>query len=414
MKRLLLLATLAACAGDAGVEIPEIRSDRERDLAPDVTPGELTALVEGNTTFATDLYRQVRGTSGNLFMSPHSISVALAMTYAGAAGDTATQLADTLHLGLPEPQLHAAFDALDLTLAARATQATGDTIPFRLNVVNALFGQTGWQFLPAFLDTLAVYYGAGMRVLDFAVDPDAARATINAWVEDQTNDRIRELLPEGTVQASTRLVLVNAIYFSAAWATPFEPGATTARPFHLGDGATIDVPTLHQDVELGYGAGPGFRAAELPYDGEQLAMVVIVPDDLASFEAALDAPRLAEVMASLTAHQLELHLPKFRFEAPLGLREHLIALGLTDAFTAAADLSRIDGSRQLVIQDVLHKGFVAIDERGTEAAAATAVVVGDSSAPARATLAVDRPFLFLIRDRPTGAILFLGRVVDPR
>jgi len=414
MKRLLALALLAACGGGSSVDIPEVRSDLARDLTPDVTPAELSTLVEGNTAFATDLYRQVRTTPGNLFMSPHSISLALAMTYAGAAGDTAAQMADALHFELPEPQLHAAFDALDLTLASRAAQATGDTIPFRLEVANALFGQTGWPFLPSFLDTLALYYGAGMRVLDFAADPEAARGVINDWVAERTHDRIQDLLPEGSVHPSTRLVLANAIYFSAAWDTPFEVSATADRPFHLQGGTTINVPTLHQDEELGYGAGAGFRAAELPYDGGQLSMVVIVPDDLAAFEAGFDQARLAQVVGAITTHQLDLMLPKFRFDAPLGLRDHLIALGMTDAFSEAADLSRIGGDRDLLIQDVVHKGFVAIDERGTEAAAATAVLVGDTSVPERAVLAVDRPFLFLIRDRPTGAVLFLGRVVDPR
>ncbi len=414
MKRILALVLLAACGDGGTTEIPEVRSGLDRDLTPDVSPAELEKLVEGNTAFAVDLYQLARPSGANLFMSPHSVSIALAMTYAGASGATATQLADALHFTLPEPQLHAAWGALDLALISRADQATGDTIPFRLTTANALFGQTGWRFLPAFLDTLAVNYGAGMRVLDFAAAPEPSRATINDWVEDRTEDRIKDLLPEGSITSSTRLVLANAIYFSAAWATPFEASETADRPFKLAGGAEIAVPTLHQDVELGYGAGSGFRAAELPYDGDQLSMVVVLPDDLAAFEDGLDVPRLEEVLASLTPHQLALSLPKFKFDAPLGLKDILIELGMEDAFTARADFSRIDGARDLVIADVLHKGFVAIDERGTEAAAATAVIFEDTSVPERATLAVDRPFFFLIRDRPTGAILFVGRVVDPR
>ena len=414
MKRFLALALLAACGDSSTVEIPEVRSDLERDLAPAVPAADFARLVDDNTAFALDMYQLARPSGANLFMSPHSVSIALAMTYAGASGATATQLADALHFTLPEPQLHAAFDALDLELMSRAAQATGDTIPFKLNTANALFGQTGWRFLPPFLDTLALNYGAGMRVLDFAADPESARETINGWVEDRTNDRIKDLLPQGSVTESTRLVLANAIHFSAAWATPFETGATADSPFTLASGAAITVPTLHQNAELGYGEGAGFRAAELPYDGGQLAMVVIEPDDLGAFEDGFDVVQWQAVLASLQPHQLELALPKFKFDAPLGLKDALIALGMTDAFTARADFSRIDGARDLMITDVLHKGFVAIDEHGTEAAAATAVIVGDTSAPGPATLAVDHPFLVVIRDRPTGAILFVGRVVDPR
>jgi serpin B len=265
-----------------------------------------------------------------------------------------------------------------------------------------------------FLDTLAVNYGAGLHVLDFLGDPDGSRTVINDWVEDRTNDRIEDLLPQGSITVDTRLVLTNAIYFSAAWDDPFEPGDTRPAPFTLADGSTVDVPTLHQTSQsYRYGEGDGFRAAELPYDGEQLSMVVVVPDDLASFEASMTGATLAQITDSLEGAEVELALPKFDFDAPLGLKEHLMALGMKDAFLAA-DFSGIDGTRNLVITDVLHKGFVAIDEKGTEAAAATAVIIGETSVPEHRQLTVDRPFVFLIRDIPTGAILFVGRVVDPR
>jgi serpin B len=414
MKRLLSLALLAACTSSTP-DIPEVRSDVARDMQPVVNAADYATLVSGNTQFAADLYRQVHDKPGNLFMSPHSISIALAMTYAGASTNTAAQMASALHFTLPDAQLHAAFNKLDLELASRADNATGDTIPFRLKTANAIFGQEGKQFESTFLDTLARNYGAGLRVLDFVSDPDGSRETINQWVEDRTNDKIKDLLPKGSVSDSTRLVLTNAIYFSAAWDEPFEASETADRAFHLGDGQTISVPTLHQVHERGYGEGEGYRAAELPYDGGQLSMVVVVPDDLATFEANLDGAQIGAIMDSITTHELDLSLPKFKFDAPLGLKDVLMALGMTDAFTpGAADFSGIDGTRDLMITDVLHKGFVAIDENGTEAAAATAVVVGDSAAPEPATLAVDRPFVFFIRDRPTGAILFVGRVLDPR
>jgi serpin B len=413
MKRLLPLVLLVGC-GDSATDIPEVRSDLDRDLQPNVTASELDALVAGNTEFATDLYKQVRDKPGNLFMSPHSISTALAMTWAGASTNTAAQMADTLHFGLPAVQQHAAFNKLDLELASRAANAQGDTIPFRLTTANAIFGQEGKTFMVPFLDTLARNYGAGMRVLDFEGDPDGSRVTINDWVEDKTNDRIKDLLPEGSVTDATKLVLTNAIYFSAAWAEPFEASATADGPFWIGGDSQVVVPFLHGNHEQGYAAGDGWKAAELPYDGGQLSMVVIVPDNLAAFEAALSPQLLDTIMDAMHAYALDLKLPKFRFDAPLGLKDVLVALGMTDAFNEAADFSGIDGTRNLLIQDVLHKGFVSIDEKGTEAAAATAVLVGDTAAPEPATLVVDRPFLFLIRDKPTGAILFVGRVVDPR
>ena len=414
MKRLLALALLTACSDSGTTEIPEVRSDVNRELQPNVTATEYSALVTGNTEFAADLYRAVREEPGNLFMSPHSISIALAMTYAGASTNTAAQMADTLHFTLPPAQLHAAFNKLDLELASRAANASGDTIPFRLTTANSIFGQKDKTFEQPFLDALARNYGAGLRVLDFLTDPEGARLTINDWVEDKTNDKIKELLPQGSIDNGTRLVLTNAIYFSAAWEEPFPVSGTADRPFYLSNEQSVSVPTLHQVHERGYGAGEGYRAAELPYDGGQLSMVVVVPDDLATFEATLDATRINSIMDSLSTHLLDLTLPKFSFDAPLGLKDVLYGLGMVDAFTAAADFSGIDGTRNLVITDVLHKGFVAIDEKGTEAAAATAVIIGETSAPEPATLVVDRPFMFFIRDIPTGAILFVGRVVDPR
>lgn len=415
MQRTFAFLVFGAACSSSAPGPAEIKSDLPRNMNPSVTDAELAQLVAGNTTFAADLYRDVRDEPGNLFMSPHSISTALAMTYAGAGGNTATQMASALDFTLPQPALHAALGKLDLVLASRAAAAKGDTIPFKLKTANSIWGQEGKEFLAPFLDTLAVNYGAGLHVLDFARDPDTSRDVINTWVEDETNDRIKDLLPEGSITSDTRLVLTNAIYFSAAWSDPFDAAETADRPFHLAGGQTVQVPSLHQSSDTyRYGEGTGFRAAELPYDGEQLSMVVVVPDDLAAFEAGLDATVFSQITSSLQPRLVELTLPKFKFEAPLDLKETLQALGMTDAFTSAADFSGMDGTRNLVITDVLHKGFVAIDEKGTEAAAATAVIVGDTSAPEPATLVADKPFVFFIRDIPTGAILFVGRVVDPR
>ena len=414
MKRLLSVLLVAAC-GESVTEIPEVRSDLDRDLDPDITVAQLATVVDGNTTFAADLYRAVHGKPGNLFMSPHSISTALAMTYAGANSSTKAQMAATLHFEVGDAELHAGFNKLDLELARRGDNASGETIPFRLTTANALFGQQDAFFQQPFLDTLARNYGAGMRVLDFGADPEAARSTINGWVRNKTNDKIEELFPEGTIQDSTRLVLANAIYFTAAWHEPFETSATSDRTFTLVGGERISVPTMSSSKERNYAVGEGWRAAGLPYDGGQLEMVVVVPDSFADFEAALDGAKLAEISGALENRALDLTFPKFKFATPLSLKQTLFDLGMTDAFTdGAADFSGIDGTRSLVITDVVHQGFVAVDEKGTEAAAATGVVIGPTSVPERAQLDVDRPFVFYIVDRPTGAILFLGRVLDPR
>ncbi len=410
---LLIPALLApACGTDDTTEPPVVRSDLERDLAPAVSAADAEALTAGNSDFAADLYREVRGEPGNLFMSPHSISIALAMTYAGAKGVTATQMADALSFDLPAAQLHPAFNGLDLALASRGTSAESDTIPFRLSVANSLWGQDGYPFLTPFLDTLAVNYGAGMNVLDFQTQPEASRVTINDWVEAQTNDKIVDLLPRGVITDLTRLVLTNAVYFSAAWAEPFEASATRDATFTTPTGP-VTVPTMHSVTEARYGEGAGWKAAELVYDGNELSMVIVVPDDLTAFEAGLSGETFATIGDALSKHQLELALPKFKFDAPLGLKEPLQALGMTDAFSDAADFSGIDGGTTLKITDVLHKGFVAIDENGTEAAAATAVIVGTDSVPQPATLTVDKPFVFFIQDLQTGALLFVGRVLDP-
>jgi serpin B len=415
MKWFPVILFAAACTSSDVPEIPEVRSDLSRQMSPVVSDAAFASFVDDNTAFATDLYKRVRTEPGNLFMSPHSISIALAMTYAGANGSTATQMATALHFALAPADLHAAFNKLDLALASRAAKATAGTIPFRLQTANGIFGQDGLNILQPFLDTLALNYGAGLRVLDFESDPEAARLTINEWVEAKTNDKIKQLLPERSITDLTRLVLTNAIYFSAAWDEPFVSGETQDRPFWLGGDAQIAVPMMHKVVERQYGEGSGFKAAELEYDGDELSMVVVVPDDLATFESTLDVQRIKDVVASLSLRSLDLTLPKFKFDAPLKLGEVLKAMGMTDAFNeGTADLSGIDGTMDLVISDVLHKGFVAIDENGTEAAAATAVVVNaDSAAPEPAVLNVDRPFMFFIRDRPTGAILFVGRVTDP-
>lgn len=391
------------------------RSESERDLAPDVSGVELNELVSGNTSLAVDLYRSAQETEGNIFFSPYSITTALAMAYAGARENTATEMANALHFTLDDNKLHAALNALDLQLASRAEDIDEEGDAFELTVANSMWGQRNFDFLDTYLDRIAMNYGAGLRLVDFVAETEASRVTINDWVEEMTRERIQDLIPAGVLTVDTRLVLTNAIFFKASWKTPFPEGQTRDGTFYLPNGTETTVPMMSNDATYGQYQGDGFQAVELPYLGEQLSMVVIVPDDgaLETVETALSPELLAGVFAGLQPARLLLRFPKFGFEFNLPLKERLLGLGMVDAFDGSrADFSGIDGRPQfLFVQDVLHKGFIAVDEKGTEAAAATAVVIGIESLPP--SLTVDRPFLFLIRDIPTGSVLFLGRVVDP-
>ncbi|MGI5864097.1 MAG: serpin family protein [Myxococcales bacterium] len=394
------------------------KSDLPRAVAPSVPASDAAELTRGNQAFAVDLYKSLREPGRNLLTSPHSVSVALAMAWAGARGETESQMASALHFTLPQARLHAAMNALDQALNSRGQGATGhDGEPFRLRVVNAAWGQSTYQFEQPYLDTLAVNYGAGLNLLDFAGDPEASRLTINDWVAFQTEDRILDLLPSGSITPLTRLVLTNAVYFSAAWAEPFDPANTADAPFTLLDGTRISVPTMNATEALRYAEGEGYKAVELPYDGNELAMVAIVPTgDFTAFEDSLDGAGLSAIFAALAERDTELSMPRFTFEWDSSLVQALGGLGMTAPFSGQADFSGINGGREpLYISDVIHKTFIGVDEKGTEAAAATAVIVAGRGAPTEpASMKLDRPFLFAIRDLQTGGLVFLGRVVDPR
>jgi serpin B len=369
------------------------------------------ALVAGKSAFAFDLYQALAEEGGNLFFSPFSISAALAMTYAGARGETERQMTDTLHFTLPQDRLHPAFNALDTGLVGRDQ---GED--FQLRIANALWGQKGHSFLEGFLDMLAVNYGAGLRLLDFAADPEGARQVINEWVSEQTEERIKDLIPQGGVDAATRLVLANAIYFFGKWAHPFDASRTRDGVFYTLDGREMLVPMMRMPEAEGlpYLGGDGYQAVELPYQREEMSLLILAPDEdrFEEFQADLDAQFVQALVEELAPRQVYLTLPKFSYESEFSLARMLAAMGMPDAF-GAADFSGMDGTQNLFISDVFHKAFVAVDEAGTEAAAATAVVVGESLPMVDVTLTIDRPFVFLIRDRETGSILFLGRVVAP-
>ncbi len=399
------------------------KSDLARNLSPNLEPGDLNQLVEGNTAFALDFYHAVKDGQGNFIFSPHSISTAFVMTYAGARNNTEIQMARTLHFNLPGERLHAAFNALDLALNSRG-KGEKDHVgtDFKLNIVNAAWTQEGYPFLQDFLDILAVHYGAGMYILNFVSDPEGSRQTINNWVAQKTEDKIKELLPSGSIDSITRLVLTNAIYFYGAWAVPFDEELTENGNFYLADGDVVSVPmmsfsqrTKGSETLLAV-VLDGYTAVELPYKGKEISMLILVPDRgrFFEFEQALDANLIDQTIESLTSWNLRLEMPKFKYESEFQLKDTLSQQGMAEAFDPYnADFSGMTGTREFFIQEAYHKGFISVDEKGTEAAAATAVVIGYTSAPTSLTVTIDRPFLYLIRDVRTNAILFIGRVLNP-
>jgi serpin B len=409
-------APVVSECGDISTPGCVVGSGKSRVTSPNVSDADLKTLVAGNTSFALDLYQQLRAAPGNLFYSPFSISEAMAMVHAGARTTTESQMAKALHFDLVHAQLHPAFNALDLDLASRSTPPAGNGgAGFRLNLANALWGQTGHTFLTPFLDILGESYGAGIRVVDFAGAPDESRTLINDWVTARTAGKIKDLLPQGAVNADSRLVITNAVYFNAAWQTPFNVEGTKIGSFVRPDGSKVDVPMMASELKLNYGEAPDYAAVALPYEGHELSMVAILPPQgtLDAFEASLTADKLTTILDGMTEHGTTITLPRFKIDASLSLADKLGALGMPVAFTDMADFSGIDGKKDLLLSDVVHKAYVQVNEAGTEAAAATGAVVTTTSAPPPAEIHLDHAYLFLIRDSKTGTILFLGRVEDP-
>ena len=413
----LLLPVIASVQMAQPVAGEVLKSDKERITSPDVSPSEQALLAEGNSAFAFELYQALKGEEGNLFYSPYSISLALAMTYAGARGETAQQMADTLQFLLDQDKLHPAFNWLDAELAKRGEGAAGkDGEGFRLNIVNAIWGQKDYEFLSSFLDVLAENYGAGLRILDFITETEKSRVTINDWVSDQTEERIEDLIPQGAIGELTRLVLTNAIYFNAAWKYPFNKDMTANSPFYLLDDGQVTVPMMKQTESFGYTKGEGYQAVELLHDGGELSMVVILPEagKFQAFEETLNAQQVDAIINDLQYTEVALTMPRFEFESEFSLKDTLAGMGMPVAFSGAADFSGMTGTPDLCISEVIHKAFVSVDEAGTEAAAATAVIMTRSALSEPAVeVAIDCPFIFLIRDIETGAVLFVGRVLNP-
>jgi serine protease inhibitor len=380
------------------------------------SPGVASA-VGGNTRFALDLYRILRPTPGNLFLSPYSISVALAMTYAGARGETAAQMARTLGFDPDQKELHAAFAALEARL-----REVGKRGAVQLSVANRLWPHRKYAFLKDYLGLLRRFYGVRVTPVDYG-DEEAARRTINAWVEEQTRHKIRDLIPPGVLTDLTRLVLANAIYFKGSWSSPFEVSLTSAAPFRVTPDQQAQVKMMARKTGFGYREFSGLQVLDLPYAGDDLSMIVLLPseqdaprgrDALAQLEDALTAENLERWTGNLIETEVQVFLPRFEVTFSVRLDGALVSLGMADVFSGQADFSGMDGSKELYIGAVLHKAFVVVNEEGTEAAAATAVIVFGLSMPRPAPVfRADHPFLFLICEKRTGSILFLGRVVNP-
>jgi serpin B len=378
--------------------------------------GENT-FVGGSNQFAFDLYAAAQNEAdSNLFFSPFSISQAVGMVYAGAAGDTATQMQSVM--GFPEPDtLVAQVAAVNESLASRAAAVPEELSadPFALNIANALWGQVGYPFEAAYLNAIEAGYGATLREMDSA-QPEAATEEINAWVAEQTEDRIPSIVPEGAITPFTRLVLTNAIYFNASWSKPFFP--PQPRPFTLLDGSTVDAPLMTVNNNIRHTVGAGYVAVEVPYIANGLGMIAIAPTDFEAFEDTLDATTFNSVVAGLGMPQpVILTMPPFEISSDFLLNEQLQSLGMTDAFLPdAADFSGITQTVEpFFLSEAIHKAFVKVDENGTEAAAATAMMMETTSAAPSPPIEIrlDRPFIFAIYDRETEAVLFLGRVLDP-
>jgi serine protease inhibitor len=386
----------------------------ERDKEPEVR-SEGDPAVRANNELALDLYSELRQRGDNLVFSPYSISTALAMTYAGARGDTEGQMARTLHFGAATQELHRAFASLQARV--NAVQARGDV---RLLVANALWPQKRYAFLEEYLSLIQECYGAAITPVDYQAAAEAARETINAWVESKTEDKIKELIPPGVLGDLTHLVLVNAIYFKGDWSSQFDPLDTIDDSFWLSPSEKVEVPMMCQTGEFGYAERRGLQVLELPYVGGELSMIVLLPGSvrgLASAEEALTATNLSKWTDRLSESEVQVFLPRFGMRFGCELSDALTALGMTDAFDGnVADFSGMDGREHwLFISAVIHQAFIDVKEEGTEAAAATGVVMVGAAPPTEppTTFRADHPFVFVVRENSTGSILFLGRVVNP-
>nr|WTA65488.1 serpin family protein [Micromonospora sp. NBC_00855] len=412
----LAAAALTAVPGDPErFGSPSTSTNTER-VPPD--PATMQAAATSVRGFTADLYRTLASSraGGNVVCAPYSVGLALAMTRAGAGSTTADEMDAVLHAPHPRPRaLDSGFNTVEQMLAGRYQDGDGIKQP-RLTTANALWTRLDLVLRPGFRDTLAGYYGAAPQPVDFRGAPEVARQEINTWVSDRTNAKIPELLQSDAVGPTTSLILTNTIYLKAAWKYPFTLAATVVEPFARDDGTVVDVPVMRGPFDrMGYLEGDGWRAVDVPYAGDGLAMAIVMPtrDDLAAVEANLDATWLGALLTGFQITDVQLRLPRWTFRLPVELGAALGSLGMPTAFTSQADFTGMSTEPALCIDDVVHETFIAVDEKGTEAAAASAVIVRPPSIPQGPQFFVNRPFLYVIHDRLTGVPLFLGRVHDP-
>ena len=378
------------------------------------TAGAVKAIVEGGNQFALQLYSHLAESDGNLFFSPSSISLAMAMTHAGAAGKTEQQMAKTLHFDLPKPELNEGMQKLLSVWNSQAVDAG-----YRLAIANRLWAAKGYEFLPQFLNVTRADYGAELARLDFH-QVEAARNTINRWVEEKTAGKIRDLIPPGAVNANSKLVLTNAVYFKGEWTKKFEKNRTKEEDFHVSVSSKVKSHLMHQQEQYRYASVEGLQVLELPYGNKDLAMIVLLPDKidgLPELESHLSLENLHRWCAALRPREVEVSLPRFKMTAMMDLNRELEKMGMPDAFDpSTANFAGMTGSRDLFISRVVHQAFVDVHEEGTEAAAATGVIVAVTSLRIerpKPVFRADHPFVFMIRDNRNGTILFLGRLLDP-
>jgi serpin B len=408
-----LLVGVAACGSDTDTDSDAIAlplrfgTVTERSIDGGADGRNTTAAVAGMNEFAIDLYRQVAADQpGNTIVGPYSATFALSMIYAGARGQTATEIAQVLHAdGVDPASWHEGINAYDLTLDARTTGS-----PTEWNSANRVWTRPGLPLRAEYLDVLTGAYGSPLAEVDFGGEPEAARSLINSWIEGETNELIPELFPSDSFDSTTQMVLVNAVAMDAPWEFPFDPAQTRPAPFTLADGTAVEVPMMHYDEYLPALWTEDLKAVELPYGGGALSMVVIVPADLAAFEAELTTESLAAVIDQIADGGIHLSMPKWTARTHVTLNDTLVALGMPTAFGGAADFSGMVDGGGLALAQVEHEAVIEVDEAGTRAAAATGGVMVDSHGP---TILVDRPFLYVIRDRGADTILFIGRVADP-